>query len=511
MMALKNLIMMFCWKQRSMKSWMMFLLTVEVAWFSGAAEPMPQSADNSWEHSIVTIEVSRKKYDYYQPWSRRTSQTQKTGLVLADHQILTTADEMFDRTLVRLQKNGRGRWWLGELTWIDYHANLALVTTVDAEFWRDLKPVILKGQMPSGDNLQILRWRNGNLENRRAEFSQFIVREGQLSSVSHVSLEADCDIQGAGWGEPVVANSHVVGIINAQADRTCIAIPASFINGILEAKKSGKFHGLGYFHFYWQPAANPASLARLKLTGDPRGVIIIQVPERPDGDEQVLKPQDMILQIEGFDIDIQGDYQDPEYGHLMLENLSTRGKWAGDEVKMKVWREGKALDVTYRLPKYDYSTSLVPMATYDREPEYLMIGGLVFQPLSDAYLQSWGNDWKRRAPFRLTYYRNESADKDRPSLVLLSQVLPDSYNIGYQDQRCLVVDRVNGQRVSRLPELRAALDKPVNGFHVIEFVQSDSLRKMVLLAGDPEREATTRVLKRYGINEPLHFAPETEK
>jgi hypothetical protein len=308
-----------------------------------------------------------------------------------------------------------------------------------------------------------------------------------------------------------VANSHVVGIVNAQADRTCIAIPATFINDILDAKKSGKFHGLGYFHFYWQPAANPASLARLKLSGDSRGVIVIQVPDRPDGGEQVLKPQDVILQIDGFDIDIQGDYQDPEYGHLMLENLSTRARWAGDEVKMKIWRDGKPLDITYRLPKYDYSTSLVPMATYDREPEYLMIGGLVFQPLSDSYLQSWGSDWKRRAPFRLTYYRNESPDKNRPSLVLLSQVLPDPYNIGYQDQRCLVVDKVNGQRVNRLPELRAALDKPVNGFQVIEFVRSDSLRKMVLSAGDPEREATTRVLKRYGINEPLHFASEPEK
>ena len=178
---------------------------------------------------------------------------------------------------------------------------------------------------------------------------------------------------------------------------------------------------------------------------------------------------------------------------------------------MKIWRDGKPLDITYRLPKYDYSTSLVPMATYDREPEYLMVGGMVFQPLTDSYLQSWGSDWKRRAPFRLTYYRTESPDKERPSLVLLSQVLPDPYNIGYQDQRWLVVDKINGQRVSRLPELRAALDKPVNGFHVIEFVQSDSLRKMVLFAGDPEREATTRVLKRYGINDSLHFDPEPEK
>jgi len=494
-----------------MKRLLVWSLLVAVACSSSVRELLAQSAATAWEHSLVTIEVSRKKYDYYQPWTRRTSQTQKTGLVLGAHQILTTADEMFDRTLVRLQKNGRGRWWLGELTWIDYHANLALVTTGDPQFWSDLKPVTLKGEMPSENNLQILRWRNGNLENRHAEFNQFIVREGQLSSVSHVSLETDCDIQGAGWGEPVVANSHVIGIVNAQADRTCIAIPASFINDLLEAKKNGKFHGLGYFHFYWQPAANPASLARLKLAGDPRGVIVIQVPDRPDGGEQVLKPLDIILQIDGFDIDIQGDYEDPEYGHLMLENLSTRSKWAGDEVKMKIWRDGKPFDITYRLPKYDYSTSLVPMATYDREPEYLMVGGLVFQPLTDSYLQSWGNDWKRRAPFRLTYYRTESPDKDRPSLVLLSQVLPDPYNIGYQDQRWLVVDKINGQRVSRLPELRAALDKPVNGFHVIEFVQSDSLRKMVLFAGDPEREATTRVLKRYGINDSLHFDPEPEK
>ena len=498
-------------KGRMNKVMLLWLLFCQAPLFCIAAEAPLKNGTTGWEHSIVTLEVARKKYDYYQPWTRRTSQMQKTGLVLADHQILTTADEMFDRTLVRLQKNGRGRWYIGEVTWIDYHANLALVTTTEENFWRDLTPATLKGEMPMQNNLQILRWRNGNLENRHAEFSQFIVREGQLSSVSHVSLEADSDIQGAGWGEPVVANAHVIGIINAQSDRTCIAIPAAFITDILEAKKSGKYHGLGYFHFYWQPAANPASLARLKLGGEPRGVIVIQVPDRPDGNEQVLKPQDLILQIDGFDIDTQGDYEDPEYGHLMLENLSTRSKWAGDEIKMKIWRAGQPLDITYRLPKYEYSTSLVPMATYDQEPEYLMIGGLVFEPLTDSYLQSWGNDWKRRAPFRLTYYRSESPEKNRPSLVLLSQVLPDPYNIGYQEQRGLVVDKVNGRRVSRLPELRAALDKPINGFHIIEFVQSDSLRKMVLQAGEPEHDATTRVLKRYGINEPLHFAPEVEK
>ena len=56
-----------------------------------------------------------------------------------------------------------------------------------------------------------------------------------------------------------------------------------------------------------------------------------------------------------------------------------------------------------------------------------------------------------------------------------------------------------------LPELRKALEKPVGDYHIIEFVQSDSLKKLVLAAGKSEQEATDRVLKRYGIAHPYHF------
>ena len=475
-----------------------------------AQEPTRKAA-SVWEASVVTVEVSLKQYDYYQPWTSKDVRVQKPGLVVGERQILTTADELFNRTLVRVQKHGRGQWSLAEVAWIDYHANLALVTTGEAEFWRGLKPAALGGSIPTDGTLQILRWRGGNLENRKAEFTQFQVREGQLAAINQAVLEADCDIQNAGWGEPVVADSHVMGILSSQDGRNCIAIPATFIKFNLEAHKRGQFQGLGYFHFYWQPAQNLASLERLKLTGEPRGVIVIQVPPRPDGGEQVLKPQDILLRIDGFDLDIQGDYEDPEYGHLMLENLATRQRQAGDNVKLHIWRDGKPMDINYRLPKYEYSSSLVPFGTFDQEPEYMIAGGLVFQPLTDSYLQSWGADWRRRAPFRLYHYRDEPATKDRPALVVLSQVLPDAYNIGYQEQKYLVVDKVNGQRISRLPDLRQALEKPANGYHVFEFMQSDSLRRLVLRADGNEQEATARILKRYHISEPFHFAPDKKE
>ena len=493
---------------------MRFLLSTVVLFtaiaLSTDAQERRRAPASPWERSVVTLEVSRKQYDYYQPWTRKTSRAQKTGMVLDDHQILTTADELFDRTLVRLQKGGRGRWWTGEVIWIDYYANLALVTTAEEDFWRDLKPVALGGVIPEDGSLQILRWREGNFETRRAEFSQFTVREGQLAAVNQPVLEADSDILNAGWGEIMTANSHPVGIVSVQDGRMCTAIPATFIQNILDARKQNHYRGLGYFHFFWQGSQNPASATRLKLTGEPRGAIVISVPKRPDGAEQVIQKQDIILNIDGFDLDIQGDYMDPEYGNLMLENLATRNKWAGDDVKMVIWRNGQLTNAVYRLPKFDYSVALVPAATYDQDPEYAIVGGLVFQPLTDSYLQSWGTDWRRRAPFRLNYYHNEEPTADRPALVLMSQVLPDAFNIGYQEQRGLVVDKINGQPISRLAQVREALEKPVNGFHIIELAQSDSLRRIVIAAGEREKQATARVLQRYGIDEPFHFAEKSK-
>jgi hypothetical protein len=458
---------------------------------------------SEWENSVVTLEVARKQYDYFQPWSKRTRRLMKTGIVVGERSILTTADEVYDRTLVRLQKGGRGRWSIGEVEWVDYPANLALITTSDETFWKGLKPAQLGGKVPADGNLQILRWREGKLEARRAEFTQYTVREGMLCPVSHVVLETGSEIQNTGWGEPLTANSHLVGILSAQNGRTCVAIPAGFIDSILKARKDGRFKGLGFFHFFWQQAENPALLASLKLPTEAQGVVVIDVPKRPDNCEEVIRTGDVILQIDGFDLDVQGDYIDPVYGPLMLENLATRKKWAGDDLNMEIWRDGKQIEVTYRLPKFEYPSSLVPWATYDQEPEYLVVGGLIFQPLNDPFLQSWGAEWKRRAPFRLLYYRGEQPTEERPALVLLSQVMPDAYNIGYQDLRGLVVDRVNGKKVSRLSDLRQALQEPKEGFHIIEFMKSDSLRKIVLAAGPSEEEATARVLKRYGISEQM--------
>jgi len=473
-----------------------------------AAQQSGSNETSPWARSIVTVEVARKQFDYYQPWSRRTVRSQKTGLVLNDHEILTGADELFDRTLVRLQKNGRGRWFVGDVAWVDYQANLAIVTTKDADFWKDLQPVKLADTVDPNAPLQIVRWREGNLETRRAELTQFAVREGQLSGLNHVVMQLASDIQSAGWSEPIINDSHVVGLTTSQEGRECNATPMAYILPILKARAAGTYKGLGYFHFFWQPSQNPALQARLKLPGEAHGVLVIHVPNRPDGRDSLLRKDDIILSIDGFEIDVQGDYQDPTFGYLMLENLASRGKWAGDVCKIKIWRDGKETEIDYSLPKYEYDNALVPTATYDKEPEYLIAGGLVFQPLTDSYLQAWGAEWKRRSPFRLFYYREQEKSPEQPSLVILSQVLPDPYNLGYTDTRWIVLKKINGQPIATLPDIQEALKKPSGHFHVLEFARGETLQRLVLAADGEDEAATRRVLERYGIEKSLYFAPK---
>src|SRR5215831_17899752 len=98
-----------------MKSLLLLVTILFISALCGQGQESRRAQPSPWARSVVTLEVSRRQYDYYQPWTRKTSRVQKTGLLLDGRQILTTADELFDRTLVRLQKNGRGRWDSGEV------------------------------------------------------------------------------------------------------------------------------------------------------------------------------------------------------------------------------------------------------------------------------------------------------------------------------------------------------------------------------------------------------------
>ncbi len=460
---------------------------------------LAQRVQSPWAQSIVRIDINRHSYNYFQPWSRRVSANQKFGVMIGDRTIVTTANLLYNHTLLRLQKGGRGQWYTGRLTWIDYHANLALLTVDENRFWEGLRPAKLATEVPDAGTAQLVRWNSGRFEVRNLDINRFRIRKGQLTFVDMLHMELDSEINGVGWSEALTIGDKVIGLTISQSRNKCNAIPSSFIKTVLDAQADGSYKGMGFFNFYWQQSENPATLEYLKLTGAPRGVIITEVPDLP-GDENTLQPHDVLLKIDGFEIDTLGDYRDPDYGPMMLENLATRGHWAGEEIPMTIWREGREQELTYTLPKADFDKELIPTALYDAPPEYVMAGGLVFQPMTVPYLKSWGDDWLRRAPVRLIHYKGQPPTAERPRLVVLSVVLPDPYNIGYQSYRFLVVDKINGKEISRINEIEDAFAATEGDYHTIEFEQGEPVERIIL---DAKRlgSATQRVMLRYGLSE----------
>jgi hypothetical protein len=474
---------------------MIRILLLTLALLAAAVRAEDTNFEELWARAVVTVEVTRKQYDFLQPWSRKVDQIQKMGTIIQGREILTTADHLSNHTLIRLQK-GRGRWFEGKVTWVDYHANLATIVPREEVFWEGTETVELAKLAPRRGVCQVVRWRNGILEIRNVDVNRLVVRRGKLTFVDLLQLDLDSEMQGIGWAEAVVQGNKLVALAAAKDNQTIASIPCSFINICLEDRKEAPYQGVGYFSFVWQTAENPDTLAYLGQEGEPRGVVVIEVQTNKVA--SAIQRKDIILEVDGFAIDVQGDYNDPDYGNLLLEYLATRTKRAGDTVRIKIVRDHKEMVVDYVLPKVDYAIELVPKAVPDQEPEYVLMGGLLFQPLTVTYMLSWGADWNRKAPFRLAYATREQASPDNPSYIVLSLVLPDPSNIGHQDTRYLIVDKLNGKEVRTLQDLLVARTTPVNGFHRFEFREGDSLRTMVLDAAETEA-ATDRVLERYGI------------
>jgi hypothetical protein len=196
----------------------------------------------------------------------------------------------------------------------------------------------------------------------------------------------------------------------------------------------------------------------------------------------VLRPGDVLLELGGARIDPTGYYEHPLYGRMLFALLFSDGRRPGERLPAKVLRDGQRLELTLPLVRMQPERDKVPPYVFGRGPDYVIAGGLVFQELTKPYLSAWG-DWSHRAPPRLLVALDREAREatpDSPRLVLLSSVLPDAANLGYEELHDLIVARVNGRPIGRLDDLRAALTTPERGFHVVEFVPGQGEQRIVL-------------------------------
>jgi hypothetical protein len=447
------------------------------------------------EQSIIEIEITKKVYDYRQPWTASSQTGVKNGLVIEGRKILTTADGLNQSSICRIRKGGESRQYSAEVLSIDYQANIALLGVENETFWVSVRPIELARKLPQSGTLQIYRWRSGRIEERSAEIVRLYVGTSKLSDLSQLTLLASSEINSAGWAEVAIKGNKLIGLTTSGSKNKQLTIlPATAIMQALERGPCGQGSGHGFFDFYWMPANNPHLLTSKGYDPEKEQGVVVTEANVINKDMGPLRHGDLILEIDGFPIEKVGKYMDPDYGRLSMEGLSTRRHAAGESIQMQIWRDGKSVEIEYVLPKADFDNALIPNYPYSRSPKYLIAGGLVFQPFDGSFLRALGDS----TSLILNYYAEKTHAEDRESLVILSKVLPDDYNLGYENFRLLIVDSINGKIISSLSDVAQALANPPNGYHKIEFMH-DFYMKHLVLEVETLTEATERILKNYRI------------
>lgn len=259
----------------------------------------------------------------------------------------------------------------------------------------------------------------------------------------------------------------------------------------------------------WQTNTDPALVAYLGLEGDPRGAFIRQVPWGSTGCSS-LRPRDILLELDGHEIDAIGNYNHPLYGQLRFDNIVVEGHAPGDVVPARVFRERKFLDIEIELRANPSSARLIPWRRSDSDPPYLVAGGFLFRELDGRYLYTWGSDWRTQAPNQLVYFYDllgVAQSPDRRRIIVVSQVLPSEYNIGYHGLADLPVKAINGQPIDSIADAEQALEQPVDGFQRILFYPNSTIREAVLDAATFEA-ATDAILSAYEVPDRLRLPSE---
>lgn len=453
--------------------------------------------------SLVRVNATNQSFDFFRPWLKKAPYMRRgLGVVLPDHRVLVTAELVANHTYVELEKASSAEKTPAEVVLIDYDSNLALLKPTDENFLKGAKPFDLAAKAKVGDRAAILQLEaNGIIAETPATITTIAVGGYPMDNLSLLTYRLSAPLQSreGSFTIPAVRNGKLLGLLMRYDGRSQTAdiIPAPVIEHFLNDAKTEKYAGFPRLGVAFSSTRDP-QLRRYIGLKEEGGVYVTEV--RPDSaaEKAGLKKGDVILSVSGQTIDKDGNYNDPDFGPISFSHLTTTLAKVDDVVDFTILRDGKQETLQVKLQPQDQSKVVSAPYSFDKQPRYVILGGLVFQELSRPYLQEWGGNWTKDAPQRLVYldaFQNEDSKKEG-KVVFLSQVLPTSNTIGYEDLEHLVVSKVNGQEIKSLDDLAKAVQSPKEGFHKVDFERDPAF--IYLDATEVENEKG-RIMENYGI------------
>ncbi len=442
---------------------------------AGAPDAVP------FADSLVRVNSTNQAYNFMEPWSKRAPFTRRgVGVVLEGNQVLIASDLLPDYNYVEIEQPRSGRKTPAIVKTVDYRAGLALLEPVSPDLLEGFPPVNLVLDTKVGDRVSIIQL-EGNGTPVTTEGLVTAVQVGSYSQDDSANLiyrvNAALLPQDGSFTVPLFQSDGLAGLLLRydQRNQSLDAIPAPVIARFLEEARSEEYHGFAQAGIVMSNLRDPQLRRYAGLPDDQDGVYIADVRKGGPAADAGIQRGDVLLAINDVAIDRDGHYDHPLHGKLAILYHLTSELKTGKPAKFHLLRDGKPLTVEVELAARGSREEVIPSLSINDVPRYQMLGGLIFQPLTRRLLTEWGNNWRQRAPLRMVYYdtfQNDLFEPEQKEVVLMTRVLPDESNIGYEDLGMLEVTKVNDQPIRSFDDLEAALAQPVDGFHKIEFTES---------------------------------------
>jgi S1-C subfamily serine protease len=478
--------------------------------FFGSLQPSPAaSSATAIRSSVVKIHVTFQNDDYSLPWqSGQPMSATGSGFIIEKRRILTNAHVVSNARFLEVQKDGDPRRYNAKVTFAGHDCDLAVLTVDNPEFFKNTSSVTFAKELPKlGDEVTVLGYPMGGdrLSLTRGVVSRVDYSVYTHSAVDqHLVLQVDAAINPGNSGGPILFKDKVVGLAFQGlmwADNIGYGIPVPVIRHFLDDIQDNVYDGYPELGAYTMDMRNPALRKDFRLPDDKTGIVVYYVD--PFGSAKgSITNGDVLLSIDGHPIANDGNI-DLGGNNVVFAELLER-KQCGESVSFTVWRQGAVTAVTVPLRKQE--DPFVYRNQYDTHPEYYVVGGLVFSPLTREYLRTLERRASTMNTQQLSYYMNyakmDELYQGRRQFVVLIRRLPHAVNTYADAFMNGIVTEMNGVRIKTLADVKTAAANPIRGFHVVTFA---GMNETLVVDSEAARKADRDILRDYGIRSREYF------
>ena len=453
--------------------------------------------------SIVYLQISYYGYEQYQPWKNKDlTQGWGVGCAVSKNKVITAAYNVANAAVIQAKRFGQNEFISAKIEIVDYECGLALIVLDPNALKKPLTPLKFTAKYEKGAEVNFY-WLSPTEQfySGRGFLDRVSVDSYSMAFARTLNFVAANTSDRTGSGQLYSLGAEPLGIACWSNDnKEAGIIPAEAVNRFLNDENGGTYNGTGAVGFLTTKLLDPALRKYLKLPQEiQNGIYVSDVYTIGTGSD-VLKKGDVLLSIDGFELNPYGRFTHPQYDTLFFDCLIT-GKTAGEKITLNIWRNGKNEKIETLVKNFDVAQMLVPWYDLDSQPQYFIIGGCILQKLTKTYLEARGADWAGKVePHIYNYLLNEAfkpAD-ERKEIIVLSFVLPGDINIGYHGLSQLVVSAINGMKIRSMKDVPQALTlNPQEKFNVIEFELD---QPKIVLDRAKLQQADTLIAKTYGID-----------